>query len=139
MKILFVCHGSICRSPAAEMIFKSMNNEHEVISRALTHEEIGNDIYPPMKKELARRGIPFTPHHAQYISLDDFESSDYVFYMDVENHYMLVRRFGESKKILPVFHFSKGITEIEDPWWTGNFKKVVDQLTTCIKDIIENI
>ena len=139
MKILFVCHGSICRSPAAEMIFKSMNNEHEVISRALTHEEIGNDIYPPMKKELARRGIPFTSHHAQYISLDDFESSDYVFYMDVENHYMLVRRFGESKKILPVFHFSKGITEIEDPWWTGNFKKVVDQLTTCIKDIIENI
>ena len=102
MKILFVCHGSICRSPAAEMIFKSMNNEHEVISRALTHEEIGNDIYPPMKKEL-------------------------------------VRRFGESKKILPVFQFSKDIHEIEDPWWTGNFKKVVDQLTTCIKDIIENI
>ena len=139
MKILFVCHGSICRSPAAKMIFKSLTNEHEVISRALTTEEIGNDIYPPMKKELARRGIPFTLHHAQYISLDDFESSDYVFYMDVENHYMLVRRFGESKKILPVFHFSKGITEIEDPWWTGNFKKVVDQLTTCIKDIIENI
>jgi protein-tyrosine phosphatase len=139
MKILFVCHGSICRSPAAEMIFKSLNNEHEVISRALTHEEIGNDIYPPMKKELIRRGIPFTPHHATYISLDDFESSDYVFYMDVENHYMLVRRFGDDKKILPVFKFSKDITEIEDPWWTGNYKKVVDQLTTCIKDILQNI
>lgn len=139
MKILFVCHGSICRSPAAEMIFKSLNNEHEVISRALTHEEIGNDIYPPMKKELARRGIPFATHHAQYISLEDFESSDYVFYMDVENHYMLVRRFEEDKKILPVFHFSEGITEVEDPWYTGNFKKVVDQLTTCIKDILKNI
>ena len=85
MKVLFVCHGSICRSPAAEMIFKSLNNEHEVISRALTHEEIGNDIYPPMKRELARRGNPFTPHHAQYISLEDFESSDYVFYMDESN------------------------------------------------------
>ena len=139
MKILFVCHGSICRSPAAEMIFKSLNNEHEVISRALTHEEIGNDIYPPMKRELARRGIPFTAHHAQYISLEDFESSDYVFYMDVENHYMLVRRFGEDKKMLPDFYFSEGITEVEDPWYTGNFKKVVDQLTTCIKDILKNI
>ena len=139
MKILFVCHGSICRSPAAKMIFKSLTNEHEVISRALTTEEIGNDIYPPMKKELDKRGIPFTPHQARLISLEDFESSDYVFYMDVENHYMLVRRFGDSKKILPIFQFSKDITEIEDPWWTGNFKKVVDQLTTCVKDIIKNI
>ena len=139
MKILFVCHGSICRSPAAEMIFKSLSNEHEVFSRALTGEEIGNDIYPPMKKELARRGIPFTPHQARLMSLEDFESSDYIFYMDVENHYMLVRRFGDSKKILPVFQFSPGIQEIEDPWWTGNYKKVVNQLTTCVKDIIKNI
>ena len=111
----------------------------EIASAAVSTEEIGNDIYPPMKKELVRRGIPFTLHQAKLISLEDFESSDYVFYMDVENHYMLVRRFGESKKILPVFQFSKDIHEIEDPWWTGNFKKVVDQLTTCIKDIIENI
>ena len=139
MKILFVCHGSICRSPAAEMIFKSLSIEHEVFSRALTGEEIGNDIYPPMKKELVRRSIPFTPHQARLMSLEDFESSDYIFYMDVENHYMLVRRFGDSKKILPVFQFSPGIHEIEDPWWTGNYKKVVDQLTTCVKDIIKNI
>ena len=139
MKILFVCHGCICRSPAAEMIFKQLCNEHEVFSRALTHEEIGNDIYPPMKRELNRRCIPFSIHHAQYISLDDFESADYVFYMDVENHYMLTRRFGESKKILPIFYFSEGISEIEDPWYTGNFKKAVDQITTCIKDIIKNL
>ena len=139
MKILFVCHGSICRSPAAEMIFKSLNNEHEVISRALTHEEIGNDIYPPMKRELLRRGISFAEHHATYISLEDFESSDYIFYMDSENRFMLTRRFGESDKILPIFHFTKDIYEVEDPWYTGNFKKVVDQITTCVKDIIKNI
>ena len=136
MKILFVCHGSICRSPAAEMIFKFLCNEHEVISRALTHEEIGNDIYPPMKRELMRRGIPFT---TKYISLDDFESSDYIFYMDAENKYLLTSRFGESDKILPIFHFTKDIFEVEDPWYTGNFKKVVDQITTCVKDIIKNI
>ena len=139
MKILFVCHGSICRSPAAEMIFKSLSNEHEVISRALTHEEIGNDIYPPMKRELARRGVPFAQHHATYISLDDFDTSDYVFYMDAENRFMLTRRFGESDKILPIFHFTPDIFEVEDPWYTGNFKKVVDQITTCVKDIIKNI
>lgn len=139
MKVLFVCHGSICRSPAAEMIFKSLTSEHEVISRALTHEEIGNDIYPPMKRELERRGVPFSKHRATYISLDDFESSDYVFFMDAENRFMLTRRFGESDKILPIFHFTNDIYEVEDPWYTGNFKKVVDQITTCVKDIIKNI
>ena len=138
-KIIFVCHGSICRSPTAEMIFKMLSKDHDVISRALTFEEIGNDIYPPMKRELERRGIPFTRHHATYLTPADFEWCDYIFYMDVENRYMLVRRFGESDKILPIFRFTNSVTEIEDPWYTGNFKKVVDQITTCVKDIIKNI
>ncbi len=139
MKIIFVCHGSICRSPAAEMIFKQLNNEHEVISRALTFEEIGHDIYPPMKRELTRRGIPFTRHYATYLTKEDFDNCDYLFYMDDENRYMLVRRFGENKKILPIYHFTNSIFEIEDPWYTDNFEKVVTQITTCIKDIIKNI
>ena len=138
-KIIFVCHGSICRSPAAEMIFKMLTKEHEVISRALTFEEIGNDIYPPMKKELTRRDIPFTRHEATYMTPSDFDWCDYVFYMDVENRFMLARRFGNSDKIQPIFRFTPSITEIEDPWYTGNYKKVVDQITTCVKDIIENI
>ena len=138
-KIIFVCHGSICRSPAAEMIFKMFSKEHEVISRALTYEEIGNDIYPPMKRELERRGIPFTRHYATYLTATDFEWCDYIFYMDVENRFMLVKRFGESDKIQPIFSFTNSVREIEDPWYTGNFKKVVDQITTCVKDIIENI
>ena len=139
MKIIFVCHGSICRSPAAEMIFKQLNNEHEVISRALTFEEIGHDIYPPMKRELTRRGIPFTRHYATYLTKEDFDSCDYLFYMDDENRYMLVRRFGERKKILPIYHFTNSIFEIEDPWYTDNFEKVVTQITICIKDIIKNL
>lgn len=139
MKIIFVCHGSICRSPAAEMIFKHLNNEHEVISRALTFEEIGHDIYPPMKRELTRRGIPFTRHYATYLTKEDFDWCDYLFYMDDENRYMLTRRFGENKKILPIYHYSNTIFEIEDPWYTDNFEKVVNQITTCIKDIIKNL
>ena len=139
MKILFVCHGSICRSPAAEMIFKSLSDKHEVFSRALTHEEIGNDIYPPMKRELTRQGIPFSRHYATYISLNDFETSDYIFYMDVENKYMLESRFGKSEKIQPIFKFTPSIDEVEDPWYTGRYEKVVNQITTCIKDILKNI
>ena len=138
-KIIFVCHGSICRSPAAEMIFKMLSKDHEIISRALTFEEIGNDIYPPMKRELMRRDIPFTKHEATYMTPSDFDWCDYVFYMDRENHFMLTRRFGNSDKIQPIFKFTPSITEIEDPWYTGNYKKVVDQITTCVKDIIKKI
>lgn len=139
MNIIFVCHGSICRSPAAEMIFKSLCKDHNVISRAVSHEEIGNDIYPPMKRELTRRGIPFTRHYAAYISDEDYHNADYIFYMDASNRYLLTRRFGESKKILPIFHFTKGIYEIEDPWYTDNYELVVNQITTCVKDIIKSI
>lgn len=139
MKIIFVCHGSICRSPAAEMIFKSLCNKHEVISRAVSHEEIGNDIYPPMKRELTRRGIPFTRHYAAYLTERDFLEADYIFYMDSSNRYLLTSRFGESSKILPIFNFTSGIDEIEDPWYTDNYEKVVTQVTTCVKDIIANI
>ena len=115
------------------------NQEHDVISRALTHEEIGNDIYPPMKRELDRRDIPYKKHHATYITETDFLWADFIFYMDVENRFMLERRFGRSDKILPIFRFTDSVSEIEDPWYTGNLKKVVDQITTCVKDIIKNI
>ena len=138
-KIIFVCHGSICRSPAAEMIFKMLSDEHQVISKALTFEEIGNDIYPPMKRELDRRGIPYTKHYAEYLKPSDVDWADYIFYMDIENRYMLVRRYGELDKFQPIFRYTNSVTEIEDPWYTGNYKKVVDQITTCIKDIIKNI
>ena len=139
MKIIFVCHGSICRSPAAEMIFKMYSKDHEVISRALTHEEIGNDIYPPMKMELLRNNIPFSHHEATYLTDQDFEECDYLFYMNEENLYYLKRRFGQNKKILPIYQFTPSIDEIEDPWYTDNYSKVVKQITTCIKDILQNI
>ena len=137
--IIFVCHGSICRSPAAMMILKMLSDKHIVKARALTYEEIGNDIYPPMKKELLKRGVPLEKHEAHYISFDDYNWADYIFYFDRENRFMLARRFGDSDKILPIFHFTNEVTEIEDPWYTGNYQKVVTQITTCVKDILKNI
>ena len=139
MKIIFVCHGSICRSPAAEYIFKHLCDKHEVISRALSHEEIGNDIYPPMKRELSRRGIPFSRHYATYLTQEDCDWADYIFYMDYSNKNLLDRRWPNNKKILPIFAFTDSVTNIEDPWYTDNYEKVVNQITTCIKDIIKNI
>ena len=138
-KIVFVCHGNICRSVAAEYIMKSMTNNYIIVSRATSYEEIGNDIYPPMKRELTRNGIKFDRHSAQRIDYKDYESSDYIFYMDDENRWMLERMFPNSNKIFPIYRYSKDITEIEDPWYTGRFDLVVSQIKQCIKDILANI
>lgn len=138
-KIIFVCHGNICRSVAAEYIMKSLTKDYGIESRATSFEEIGNDIYPPMKRELIKNNIPFERHHAKRIDINDFHSADYIFYMDNENKYSLYRMLGESSKILPIYQFSAGIYEIEDPWYTDRFDLVVGQITLCVKDIIDNL
>ena len=138
-KIVFVCHGNICRSVAAEYIMKSLTDKYEVISRATSYEEIGNDIYPPMKRVLSSYGVPFGRHSAKRIDYEDYESSDYIFYMDEENMYSLLRMFPHSNKIYPIYKYSASINEIEDPWYTGRFDLVFKQIKQCIIDILANI
>ena len=80
--IIFVCHGSICRSPAAAFMarkyLKELGREDEfkVLIRATSSEEIGSDVYPPMKRELFRRGVPLYPHAAQRIRQIDYDNAD---------------------------------------------------------------
>ena len=137
--IIFVCHGNICRSVAAEYIFKSLSKEYDVISRATSLEETGNDIYPPMKRELNKNHIPFDRHYAKRIDYKDYDKADYIFYMDDENYYSLSRMFPHSNKIYPIYKYTSDISEIEDPWYTGRFDLVVSQITKCLKDILNNI
>ena len=138
-KIIFVCHGNICRSPAAEYIMKKLSSEYIVCSRATSYEEIGNDIYPPMKRELIKNNIPFARHYASRITYEDFVDADYIFYMDDENYYSLINRFGISSKILPIYQYTLSINEIEDPWYTGRFDLVFKQIKECLIDILANI
>ena len=138
-KIIFVCHGNICRSVAAEYIMKKLSKDYLVCSRATSFEEIGNDIYPPMKKVLRDHNIPFDRHYASRINYQDYSEADYIFYMDDENKYSLIRMFGDSKKILPIYNYSEGIDEIEDPWYTGRYELVYQQIYTCITDILKNL
>lgn len=144
--IIFVCHGSICRSPAAAFIARQYlkeigrDNEFNVLIRATSSEEIGNDVYPPMRRELTRRGIPLYPHAAQRIRQIDYDKADYIFYMDYENQYSLMRQLDDYKHILfPINKWTNSINEIEDPWYTGRYELVVTQISKCIHDIFENI
>ncbi len=137
--IIFVCHGSICRSPAAKFIMDSMSDSFNTIARAVSYEEIGNDIYPPMKKALKANKIPFEKHSATRISERDYLWADYIFYMDNSNLHYLRNMFPSLDKIHPIFEYSKNIFEIEDPWYTGNYQRVIEQIKKCCSDIIGNL
>ena len=144
--IIFVCHGSICRSPAAAFMAMQYLKEHNrdgefnILIRATSSEEIGNDVYPPMKRELFRRGVPLHPHASQKIRQIDYDNADYIFYMDYENEYSLKRQIDDYKSILyPINKWTSSINEIEDPWYTGRYSLVCDEIEECIKDIFAKI
>lgn len=147
MVILFICHGNICRSPAAEFIMKDLlrkyrlENEAIIFSRATSLEEIGNDIYPPMKSELYRNCIPFNRHSATRITKSDYEKSDYIFYMDDMNLSYLNRLIPDvDKKYINITKYSSyNISHIEDPWYSDRFDLVVKQLKDCCENIINQI
>ena len=145
-KILFVCHGNICRSPAAEFIAKKYlkdigrDSEFLIRSCAVSLEEIGNDIYPPMKRELYSKGIPFESRQAWRITQKDYDESDYIFYMDESNLRYLQRLLNPPyDKLIPINKYTKKIPYIEDPWYTERYSLVVSQISECIKDIFQNI
>jgi len=131
MKILFVCHGNICRSVMAEMIMKQMLREKGregvvVDSCATSREEIGNDIYPPAKTCLSRHNIRSEEHCARQITLQDINESDLVFVMDRNNIRNLERMFGEEvagqEKIKMLMEVCGYHREVADPWYTGDFE-----------------
>lgn len=147
LNIIFVCHGNICRSPAAEFIMKDLlrkyhlDNDVSVCSRATSLEEIGNDIYPPMKSELYRNNIPFERHHASRITQKDYDSSNYIFYMDDNNlRYLNCLLNDNENKLINITKYSSNhISHIEDPWYSDRFDLVVSQLIDCCKNIIEKL
>ena len=145
-RILFLCLGSICRSPAAEMVFRfeakkrGIEDKYEVASLALSNEEEGNGVYPPMERELRSRGIPLTPHYSRKVAQKDADEADFIFYMDGDNRrrlaYLLDLPEGKAK---PIFAYTPRLFEVEDPWYTGRYKKVVDEIEECVSDILDHL
>lgn len=144
--IIFICHGNICRSPAAEYIMKQLlikyhlEDRFYVYSRATSTEEIGNDIYPPMQRALYNKEIPFYKHYAKQITQKEFDEADYIFYMDENNKRLLsylIKDYENKAKIITCY--SNQYENISDPWYSGQFDDVVEQLMHCCEDIIKNI
>ena len=144
--IIFVCHGNICRSPAAEWIMKDLLRKYEleeyfsVISRAASREEIGNDIYPPMKRALTNRNVPLMEHHATQISQQDYDKADFIFYMDRNNlSYLNYLLNDKDKKFEIISKYTQNLHYIDDPWYSGEYEIVINEIWQCCEDIIKNI
>ena len=132
-KIMFVCHGNICRSPMAEFIFRDMlskqglANDFFVASSATSTEEIwngvGNPVYPPAREELARHGLSTEGKRAVQVTRDDYARYDYFICMDDNNVRNLRRIIGSDSKgkISKLMDYTARGGNVADPWYYGNF------------------
>lgn len=144
-KILFVCHGNICRSPMAEFILKYMikkdglEKTFEVESAATSSEETGNGVYPPAKKILAEHNISCAGKTARKITKEDYEKYDLIIGMDSENIYNMNRVWNDSKHKIKhiLIDFAKVNRDVADPWYTGNFQQTYDDLVLGCKAILK--
>ncbi len=146
-KILFVCHGNICRSAAAEMILLDLLSERgsrgvTVDSAATSTEEIGNDVYPPMKRALFARGVKCRPHAARQLRASDGEKYDLIIGMDEENMYMMRRMLPAAchgKIHLLMEYAGKPGQEIDDPWYTRNFDRAILDIAEGCRGLLEEL
>ncbi len=136
IKVLFVCHGSICRSPMAEYLFKDMvrkaglQDKFLIASAATSTEEIGSDINPPARRMLEQNGIPCGRHCARQVRRSDYDGSDYILIMDERNRGNIMRIFGSDpdNKVRALLSYTEHPRDISDPWYTHDYRKAFDDI-----------
>ena len=148
IKVLFVCHGNICRSTMAEFVFKDMvrkeglDDKFLILSAATSTEEIGNGIHYGTRKKLREVGIPFDQNKvAVQIKKADYDKFDYLIGMDERNIVNMKRCFGgdENKKVFRLLEFVGKQRDIADPWYTGNFDETYNDVIEGLNGFLEKL
>lgn len=136
IKILFICHGNICRSPMAQFVFQDMVNKRgladrfTIDSKATSTEELGNSPHPGTVRKMNELGVPMIPHRASQLNRRDYEEYDYFIGMDTWNMRNINRIFGGDPegKVYKFLSFGSDGRDIADPWYTGNFDETYEDV-----------
>lgn len=136
MRILFVCHGNICRSPMAEFVLKDLAQKRGVAdglhieSAATTNEEIGNPVHPGTVRRLAEEGISCAGKHARRITAADYDAFDVIVGMDAENMADMMRTWKRDPagKVHKMMEFAGEDRDVADPWYTGDFDQTYEDI-----------
>ncbi len=146
-RILFVCHGNICRSPMAEFIMKDLVAKRGVADRfhiescATSREEIGNSVYPPAKAKLAEHNISCKGKTARQITKRDYEEFDLIIAMDRNNLRNLVPFVGEDpqNKVSLMMSYAGLHKDVADPWYTGDFEATWQDISLACNALLEQL
>ncbi len=147
IKIMFVCHGNICRSPMAEFLMKRMikekglENRIFVDSSAVSPEELGNPVYPPVVRLLAKEGIDTRGKYAKTLERRDYPGFDYIIGMDSSNIRGILRIFGSDPegKVKKLLGYTGGGGDVADPYYYGNYDKTYSDIERGCKALLAEI
>ena len=145
MKILFVCHGNICRSPMAEFVMRDMVNKEKlnisVASAATSFEEIGNAVHHGTRTKLSEHGISTEGKYAVRMTKQDYDKYDYIIGMDAMNIRNVLRITGGDPqgKVHTLLSFAGSDKDIADPWYTGDFDKTYDDVVKGCKALLTQL
>lgn len=148
IRILFVCHGNICRSPMAAYVMRDMvdkaglSDRFIINSAATSREEIGNPVYPPARRKLAEHGITCERHAARQLRSSDYDEYDLLIGMDHANIRNMQRMCGgdPNEKIRLLLDYTdRPGQEVADPWYTGNFEATWRDVEDGCRGLLQNL
>ena len=147
IKILFICHGNICRSTMAESVLtymvakRGLSDQFYIASAATSREEIGNPPHHGTVSKLRKMGIPVVPHRAVQMTKKDYESYDYLIGMDDWNIRNMQRITGgdPKHKFYKLLEFADSARNIADPWYTGNFDETYEDIIEGCEALLEKL
>ncbi len=147
IKVLFICHGSICRSPMAEFVMKDLvkkaglTSQLGIASAATSREEIGNPVYPPARRKLAEHGITCAGHAARQLTADDYKAYDLLIGMDGANLRNMLRICGGDPdgKMHLLLDYAGRPGDVADPWYTGDFEATWRDVLAGCRGLLEEL
>ena len=147
IKVLFVCHGNICRSPMAEYVLKDMVRKQHlgdqfcIASAATSREEIGNDVHRGTRRKLAEEGIVCPSRQARQVTKADYADFDYLLIMDENNRRNLLCILGgdSEHKIHGMLDWAERPRDIADPWYTGNFDITYEDIVEGCETFLQHL